>query len=214
MDRGFTQAKRHFRAESRIGHLSIQGFEKGIDCSCGTIVVGYNKGWKQEVKLSHKPQEKFVKIPFAKLRDKIMYKARFSGIDALINEESHTSKCSALDYEPIRHHDEYVGLRGPSMERSNVKHYVGRDCKMKTTKLYQARGLLRTPRTVELMERKLEEMKVGFEYIHSDINGALNIGRKGAHEYFNGIGKREIKLSPIFVKNLSIKSAQAMYNTS
>ncbi len=180
----------------------------------GTIVIGYNKGWKQNARLGYETQEKFMKIPFAKLKQKILYKARLSGIDAFINEESHTSKCSALDNEPIEHHDNYIGLRGPSMKRSKVIHYIGRGGIKKTTNLYQSRGLLRTPRTERLMKEKLIDTGVGFEYIHSDINGALNIGRKGAPEYFNGIGKSEMKLSPIFVKNLSIESARAIYNTS
>ncbi len=60
----------------------------------------------------------------------------------------------------------------------------------------------------------MKEQGLKFEYIHSDINGALNIGRKGAPEYFNGIGKSDMKLSPIFVKELSIEGAQAIYNTS
>ena len=75
---------------------------------------------------------------------------------------------------------------------------------------YKARGLLRTPRTIQLMK----EMGTGFEYIHSDINGALNIGRKGAPEYFNGIEKKEMKLSPIFVKDLTIEGVHAIFNIS
>ena len=75
---------------------------------------------------------------------------------------------------------------------------------------YNARGLLRTPRTIRLMKDK----GTGFEYIHSDINGAFNIGRKGASEYFNDIEKKEMKLSPIFVENLSINGAHMIYTTS
>lgn len=142
-----------------------------------------------------------MKIPFAKLWDMIVYKARISGIDAFTTNESHTSKCSALDGETVEHHDEYIGLRGPPMQRSKPKG---------NSNIYKARGLLRTPRTIELAKKK----GTGFEYIHSDINGALNIGRKGAPEYFNSIGKRGRKLSPIFVRDLSVERACVVYNTS
>ena len=193
--------KRSQRTENEMHRISRFVIEYCKHREIGTIVIGYNEGWKQEAKLEHKTQERFMKIPFAKLRDMIVYKARLSGIDAFISNESHTSKCSALDGEAVEHHDKYIGLRGPPMQRSKPK---------RNSKIYNARGLLRTPRTIQLMEKK----GMGFEYIHSDINGALNIGRKGAPEYFNNIGRREMKLSPIFIKNLSIKGAHAIYNTS
>ncbi len=207
-------SKRDDRVESSMHEISRFIIEYCKHRKIGTLVIGYNEGWKQGARLGHETQEKFMKIPFAKLKQKILYKARLSGIDAFINEESHTSKCSALDNESIEHHDRYIGLRGPSMKRSKVKHYFGRDGSIRTTNHYQARGLLRTPRTEKLMKEKLINTGVGFEYIHSDVNGALNIGRKGAPEYFNDIGKREMKLSPIFVKNMSIEGARAIYNTS
>jgi putative transposase len=41
----------------------------------------------------------------------LTYKAKLVGIQVLLVEESHTSKCSFLDLEPIHHHDRYVGKR-------------------------------------------------------------------------------------------------------
>jgi len=193
--------KRNHRIESEMHRISRFVIEYCKHREIGTIVIGYNEGWKQGAKLEHKSQEKFMKIPFAKLKDMIVYKARLSGIDAFTTTESHTSKCSALDGETVEHHEVYMGLRGPSMKRSKPKRH---------TKKYNARGLFRTPRTIKLMKEK----GTGFEYIHSDINGALNIGRKGAPEYFNSVRKKEMKLSPIFVKDLSIGGAHATYNTS
>ena len=193
--------KRNHRIENEMHKISRFVIEYCRHRKIGTIVIGYNEGWKQEVNLEHKTQEKFMKIPFAKLRDMIIYKARLSGIDAFTTNESHTSICSALDLKTVEHHDKYIGLRGPSMQRSKPKG---------GSNTYSARGLLKAPRTIQLMK----ERGTRFEYIHSDINGALNIGRKGAPEYFNSIRKKEMKLSPIFVKNLSIEDAHAIYNTS
>jgi putative transposase len=41
----------------------------------------------------------------------LAYKAKLVGIRVVITEESHTSKCSFLDLEPIHHHERYVGKR-------------------------------------------------------------------------------------------------------
>ena len=41
----------------------------------------------------------------------IRYKAEEKGINVIIQEESHTSRCSFLDDESIEHHDIYMGKR-------------------------------------------------------------------------------------------------------
>lgn len=77
----------------------------------GTIVIGHNDNWKQEVGLGKRNNQTFVQIPFVKLIKQIAYKAEERGIEVKEQEESHTSKCSFLDNEPIEHHEEYVGKR-------------------------------------------------------------------------------------------------------
>ena len=41
----------------------------------------------------------------------LVYKLRLCGIDAILREESYTSKCSFLDNESIEKHDVYMGKR-------------------------------------------------------------------------------------------------------
>lgn len=77
----------------------------------GTIVIGQNKGWKQEINLGKKTNQKFVEIPFSKLIDKITYKAKLIGISVLTHEESYTSKVDHLAFEPLKKHDVYLGKR-------------------------------------------------------------------------------------------------------
>jgi len=77
----------------------------------GTIVIGHNDNWKQEVELSKRNNQTFVQMPFAKLIQQIGYKAEEKRIEVKEQEESHTSKCSFLDGEPIEHYEEYVGKR-------------------------------------------------------------------------------------------------------
>ena len=76
-----------------------------------TLVIGYNKGWKQETKLWKVNNQNFVNIPFQKLIDMISYKCRLVGIKVEIQEESYTSKCSFLDNESIEKHETYLWKR-------------------------------------------------------------------------------------------------------
>jgi putative transposase len=77
----------------------------------GTIVIGYNHGWKQKINIGKKNNQKFVQISFLKLVKQIEYKARLKGIHVLTVNEHYTSKCSFLDNEPIKKHAKYVGKR-------------------------------------------------------------------------------------------------------
>lgn len=75
------------------------------------LVIGYNKGWKQDVNMSKKNNQKFVQISFFKFINLLTYKCRLAGITVVTNEESYTSKCSFLDKEPIQKHSIYLGKR-------------------------------------------------------------------------------------------------------
>ena len=77
----------------------------------GTLVVGYNAGWKQNTDMGRKNNQKFVQMPFARLTDYLKYKCEMVGIDFVVHEESYTSKCDALALEPIDKHEEYLGRR-------------------------------------------------------------------------------------------------------
>lgn len=77
----------------------------------GTIMIGYNSGWKQKVDIGKRNNQKFVGIPFLKLINQIKYKSELIGIDLVLHNENHTSKCSFLDNEEIRHHKKYMGKR-------------------------------------------------------------------------------------------------------
>ena len=76
-----------------------------------TIVIGHNQGWKQEIKIGKVNNQKFVSIPYATLLAMIEYKAKEKGIQVIVTNESHTSKCSFLDNEPIQKQSAYQGKR-------------------------------------------------------------------------------------------------------
>lgn len=77
----------------------------------GTLVIGHNDNWKQRVDLGTKTNQNFVSIPFEKLTKMLQYKSDEAGIIVKLQEESHTSKCSFLDLEPVKHQEQYSGKR-------------------------------------------------------------------------------------------------------
>ena len=75
------------------------------------IIIGYNPEWKQNIHLGKQTNQNFVQIPFQTLINQITYKAKLLGIEVQLTEESYTSKCSALDLEPLSKKEVYQGKR-------------------------------------------------------------------------------------------------------
>ena len=68
-----------------------------------TIVIGNNKNWKQNSKMSKKVNQNFISIPHSSFIQKVQYKAEEFGIKVIITEEGYTSGTSFLDNElPIK----------------------------------------------------------------------------------------------------------------
>lgn len=103
--------RRNFWIEDKIHKISRWIINFCIKHNIGTIVIGLNKGWKQEVELGKRLNQKFVEIPFSKLINKITYKGRLVGIDVQTTEESYTSKVDHLAFESLKKHDIYLGKR-------------------------------------------------------------------------------------------------------
>jgi putative transposase len=82
------------KASFHIVQLAIQE-------NIGTIIIGINPGWKQEINIGRKNNQTFCHIPHSLLIDMIQYKAERYGIKVIINEESYTSKASFLDDDEI-----------------------------------------------------------------------------------------------------------------
>lgn len=76
-----------------------------------TLIIGNNKGWKQNTNIGNVNNQNFVQIPFYRLIQMLSYKCKMSGINIEIITEEYTSKCSFLDNEVIGKHDKYLGKR-------------------------------------------------------------------------------------------------------
>jgi IS605 OrfB family transposase len=67
----------------------------------GTLAIGKNDGWKQEVNNGKRNNQNFCQIPHARLISMLTYKAELVGIIVKLTEESYTSKASLLDLDPL-----------------------------------------------------------------------------------------------------------------
>ena len=63
------------------------------------VIIGKNKNWKQNSKLSKKINQTFIQIPFESYIQRLTYKCQDLGIKVYIVEESYTSGTSYLDNE-------------------------------------------------------------------------------------------------------------------
>jgi len=163
----------HKLSNALIGYLS--------NALIGTLVIGYNEQWKQNTHLGRCNNQNFVNIPFYRLVEKLKYKAALAGITVVLTEESHTSKCSLLDKEPIEHHENYLGTRGVWRQIDDAKfqqNHAGKKGKV-------CHGLFKT-----------QTGKV----INADVNGAYNILRKAFPKALAVDGIEGRGLVPIAVK--------------
>lgn len=93
--------KRHRRIKDLLHRASNKVISYCVENDIGTLVIGHNKNWKQDINIGKVNNQKFVNIPHSILISQIQYKSYKSGIEAIIQEESYTSKASALDNDHL-----------------------------------------------------------------------------------------------------------------
>ena len=97
--------------EDYFHKISTDIINLAVSNRVGTIIIGKNNGWKQEINLGKRNNQNFVQIPFESLISKLKYKAFAKGINVITTEESYTSKCSFFDNEDMCKHEIYQGQR-------------------------------------------------------------------------------------------------------
>lgn len=103
--------RRNRRVNAYLHLASRRIIDALIQHRIGTLVIGKNDGWKQDIDLGSRTNQNFVQIPHARFIEMLTYKAELVGIQVLLTEESYTSKCSFLDNEPIEKQAVYAGKR-------------------------------------------------------------------------------------------------------
>ena len=75
------------------------------------LIIGYNKGWKLKCNMGKQNNETFYKVPYRYFVNMLFYKGEDNGITVEETNESYTSKCDALNDEPVGYHKSYSGKR-------------------------------------------------------------------------------------------------------
>jgi IS605 OrfB family transposase len=95
----------------------------------GTLVIGKNAQWKNEIDLGKQTNQNFVSIPHTRLIEMLEYKARLVGIKVIVQEESYTSKSNFLNLDPIPLYGhtgaDDVAFSGKRIKRGLYKTSVG-----------------------------------------------------------------------------------------
>jgi putative transposase len=123
--------KRTRRIDHYLHTASKQIIDLLVKEGIGTLCIGKNEGWKQNVKLGARTNQHFVQIPHARFIAMLTYKAELVGITVKVTEESYTSKASLLDLDPLPVHksgDETTHVfRGKRVKRGLYRASNGRE---------------------------------------------------------------------------------------
>ena len=103
--------KRNLKIEDYLHNASKSIVNFCVEHKIGTVVIGRNKQWKDSIALGKRTNQNFVSIPFFKFINMLRYKCKMAGINLAEQEESYTSKCDSLAFEPVEKHKEYKGKR-------------------------------------------------------------------------------------------------------
>ena len=68
-------AKRHRKVEDYLHKASRKVIDLCAEQDVSVLVIGKNKGWKQEVNLGRKVNQSFVQLPFARFIQMLQYNA-------------------------------------------------------------------------------------------------------------------------------------------
>jgi len=121
--------KRNQKVDNYLHNTSRWIVNYLIKNNIGTLVIGKNEQWKTDINIGKRNNQNFVNIPHARLINMIEYKCKLIGIEIKLTEESYTSKCSFIDFEEIKHHDNYLGkrkYRGLFISNNGIK--INADC--------------------------------------------------------------------------------------
>ena len=103
--------KRNRRVNDYLHKASRALVNEFVKQSISKVVIGYNNGWKKNIKLGKRNNQNFVQIPYGRFIKMITYKCLLVGVEVVTDEETYTSKCSFLDNESVEKHDDYMGKR-------------------------------------------------------------------------------------------------------
>ena len=103
--------KRNCKVDYYLHTTSSAIIKELVNHQIGLLAIGWNRDFKDGIKTAKVNNQNFACIPHRRLVQMLQYKGQIAGIKVVLVEESYTSKCSALDWEPIQQHSDYIGSR-------------------------------------------------------------------------------------------------------
>lgn len=94
-------AKRNRKIKHYLHSVSSQVIQYLINTGVSELVIGWNNGFKDKIRLGKRNNQNFVTIPHAQLRDMLIYKGQKAGLKVVVQEESYTSKSSFKYADPL-----------------------------------------------------------------------------------------------------------------
>src|SRR5258708_36261769 len=88
--------KRNRRVKAYLYTASRRIIDLLVEEGIGTLVIGLNKGWKQEIELGRRNNQNFVQIPHSCFLQMLQYKAQLVGIRVLVREERNARVISSI----------------------------------------------------------------------------------------------------------------------
>jgi IS605 OrfB family transposase len=93
--------KRNNQADTYLHVASRTVVDWLVANNIGTLIIGKNSQWKSGINIGKRNNQNFVQIPHTRLIELIQYKFEQENGIVVVNEESYTSKASALDLDEI-----------------------------------------------------------------------------------------------------------------
>jgi putative transposase len=93
--------KRNNQADTYLHVASRTVVDWLVANNIGTLIIGKNSQWKSGINIGKRNNQNFVQIPHARLIELVKYKFEQENGIVVVNEESYTSKASALDLDEI-----------------------------------------------------------------------------------------------------------------
>jgi putative transposase len=103
--------KRNCKVVHYLHRTSSAIIKKLANHQVGLLAIAWNQDFNDGINTGKVNNQNFACIPHRRLVQMWEYKGQIAGIKVVLVEESYRSKCSALDWEPIQQHSDYIGSR-------------------------------------------------------------------------------------------------------
>jgi putative transposase len=161
-----TQERKLNITNDYIHKLSKCLIDECLNKGIKVIVVGKNKGWKQEINNGKSNNRDFYNFPHARFIEILKYKALLKDIVVIEVEESYTSKTSFIDNEELR---VYQDKRSKELNNDSEE-----------KNLTQGNENQLSKNKVKMIGKRINRKFISKngKIIHADVNGSFNIVRK------------------------------------